>query len=37
MNDSNSSAQTSRFYEQHKVVVDKKNSNSWAQGSECYA
>ena len=37
MNDFGSLAQASRFYEQHRVVVDKKDSKSWAQGSKRYA
>ena len=31
MNDSNSAAQASRFYEQHRVVVDNKDSKSGAE------
>ena len=37
MNDSNSSTRASRFYEQHRVVVDKKDFKSWTKGSKCYA
>ena len=37
MNDSESWAQASRFYEQLKAVVDMKDSELWVQGSRSYA
>ena len=37
MNDSSSWDQASRFYEQLKVVIDKKDYELWAYGSKCYA
>ena len=36
MNDSSSWDQASRFYEQLKAMIDKKDSKLWGQGFRCY-